>query len=165
MPTQLLFNFIELLYPLITHIINSTITTSNFPSNLKPTIIKPIVKDKSQNSNDLNNLRPLNNIPFISKVVEKVLHIQLDNYFHTNRLHATYQSGYKKYNSCETAMVHVIDDMQKHLIEGNYVAILLLDMSAAFDTVDHEILINRLKHNYYLQGCHSFFDFGFHDFP
>ena len=149
-PTTLLINFVDLIYPIITHIVNSTISTSIFPSNLKHAEIKPQIKDNSQNSNDLKQFRPLSRIPYMSKVIEKVMHQQLDEYIMNHCLHAKYQSGYKKFNSCETAMIHVIDDIQKLLNQGNYVALLILDMSSAFDTVDHDILYEKLRRNFYL---------------
>ena len=68
----------------------------------------------------------------------------------SNSLHSKFQSAYRKFNSTETAMIKVVDDIQEGLYNQNCVVLLLLDSSAAFDTVDHSILIKMLRNEYAL---------------
>ena len=149
-PAFIVFNFIDLLLPILLHITNTIIKQQTFPPNLKHAYIRPSVKNPKKDRNDLSNLRPINELPFVSKIVERVLYNQLESYLEENNLHATYQSAYRRFNSCETAMIRVGDEIQQHLLNKKYVALLMLDNSSAFDTVDHTILISKLKTHFHL---------------
>ena len=83
-------------------------------------------------------------LTFISKVIEKIVSSQLTNYINDNALTEVFQSAYKKQHSTETALLRVHDDIMRAIDEHQSVVLLLLDLSAAFDTVDHAILLNRL---------------------
>ena len=144
-PTYLVKKCLNLLLPLILHIVNTAIRTNSFPDELKYAIVTPIVKDDSKNENDLSNYRPISNVSFLSKILEKVIYLQLNYFIENNSLHSTYQSSYRKNHSCETGMIRVVGDMQEMLHEKKTVVLVLLDSSAAFDTVDHALLISRLK--------------------
>ena len=78
--------------------------------------------------------------------------IQLDNYIKQQDLHAQFQSAYRKNNSCETAIIRVMEEIQQDLFNKNYVVLLLLDASSAFDTVDHSILWYKLEHEFHIGG-------------
>ena len=149
-PTSLLTNSLETLSPIILHIINEIITNATFPSALKYALITPIIKNTKVSNQDLGNYRPVSSLPFFSKIVERAIYDQLEGYLERNNLHAYSQSAYRKFNSCETAMIKITDDIQKHLLDNKYVAMILLDNSCAFDTVDHEILCNMLESNFHL---------------
>ena len=150
-PTMLISKFSEILHPVILHIVNSGIRQTLFPNNLKHASIVPVMKNPSYSPDDLQNLRPISRLPYLSKVKEKVLYLQLENYIESNNLHATSQSGYRKYCSTETAIIRTYDDIQQSLNNKKYVVLLLLDSSAAFDTVDHGILLERLESDYGLK--------------
>ena len=144
-PTTILSNSLNTLSPILLHITNTIITENYFPPILKHAQIKPTIKNPKKSADDLSNQRPLSSLPFVSKIVERVLYIQLENFLEENKLHAHNQSAYRKFNSCETAMINIIDEIQQHLLDKNYVAMILLDNSCAFDTVDHKILCSKLK--------------------
>ena len=76
-------------------------------------------------------------------MLEKTALVQIEDHIRRNNLHATNQSGYRKFHSCETAILKVIGDINEITSTGDMVALILLDLSAAFDTVDHKILISR----------------------
>ena len=76
----------------------------------------------------------------MSKVIEKVAAMRLTNYFCDNDLNESLQSAYKKHHSCEIALLRVQNDILKSIDDKQCVVLLLLDLSAAFDTVDHKIL-------------------------
>ena len=88
----------------------------------------------------------------MSKVIEKAVANQLCAYLSSNDLHEPLQSAYKKLHSCETALTRVNNDILREIDKRSSVAMVLLDLSAAFDTVDHNILINRLNSKFGICG-------------
>ena len=151
-PSWLVNDCFDELGSIILHIINKSLSMGIFPSHLKKSVIKPTVKDKKGDLDLLSNYRPISNIPFISKVLEKVVSSQLDEYLNKNNMYCSQQSGYRKYHSCETLNVKMYDNILKDIDKGDIVALILLDMSAAFDTVDHKILLDLLKKCYGING-------------
>ena len=85
-------------------------------------------------------------------MLEKIALAQIDAHIQRNDLHAIHQSGYRKYHSCETAMIKIVNDFNKILSNGDMVALILLDLSAAFDTIDHNLLIKKLRENFGITG-------------
>ena len=84
-------------------------------------------------------------MPFLSKVIEKAVALQLTEYLKKNSLQEKYQSAYKQAHGTETALLCVHNDIVESLDKGNSVLLVLLDLSAAFDTIDHAILLKLLK--------------------
>ena len=89
---------------------------------------------------------------FISKLIEKAVASQLTRYLSFNSLHESFQSTYKKYHSTETALLRVHNDILRSIDNGESVILVLLDLSVAFDTVNHEMLLSRLATRYGLCG-------------
>ena len=87
---------------------------------------------------------PISNLSTMSKILEKVVVSQLTKYLEENNLHSSSQSGYRAFHSCETLLVRLQDDVLNNIGKGKVVIMLLLDLSAAFDTIDHDILLKRL---------------------
>ena len=102
--------------------------------------------------NDLNNYRPVSNLCFIAKILEKLVLSQVSSYLNSHNLYNTCQSAYRPGHSTETALLKVVNDLFLSLNKGNISVLALLDFSSAFDTIDHTILVHRL---------HT--DFGFTD--
>ena len=100
----------------------------------------------------LNNFRPISNLTFISKLIEKIVAKRLNKHMVQNNLHEIMQSSYKQHHSTETALTCVQDDLLRAIDEKQSVMLLMLDLSAAFDTVDHTILINRLRNRLGIGG-------------
>ena len=86
------------------------------------------------------NYRPVSNLPFVSKVLEKVVSSRIDEHLTVNNLHEEHQSAYKKLHSTETALVKVQNVILQSLGQNEVTVLVLLDLSAAFDTIDHETL-------------------------
>ena len=80
------------------------------------------------------------------------MYLQISDHIEANKLHSTYQSSYRKHHSCETALFKTMGDIQEMLAVKSSVALVLLDSSAAFDTVDHELLLARLEHHFKIRG-------------
>lgn len=143
-PTWLLKSCLPSVIKSITHIINLSMQRSTVPTQMKTAIISPILKNAGLNPNELKNYRPISNLSFLSKTLERVVAEQLQNYLCSNHLHEEFQSAYKPRHSVETALLRVQNDILRSLDDGNAVVLLLLDLSAAFDTIDHSVLLTRL---------------------
>uniref|UniRef100_UPI003AF4B0DC RNA-directed DNA polymerase n=1 Tax=Thiolapillus sp. TaxID=2017437 RepID=UPI003AF4B0DC len=102
--------------------------------------------------NDLKNFRPVSNLSFMSKITEKVVLQQLLAYLTEQRLICPSQSAYRPHHSTETALLKITNDILLALDSGNVSLLTLLDLSAAFDTIDHCILLDRLQHMYGISG-------------
>jgi hypothetical protein len=144
MPTWLLKDCLDALLPTITKIVNISLATSVMPTSMKEAIVTPLLKKASLDPELLKNYRPVSNLSFISKLVERVVAKRLADHMQTNNLHENMQSAYRQYHSTETALLKVQNDILCAIDDQNCVLLVLLDLSAAFDTVDHQILFDRL---------------------
>ena len=115
---------------------------------MKSALVTPILI----NHNDFNNCRPISNLCFIAKILEKLLLSQVSSYLNSHSLYNTCQSAYRPSHSTETALLKVVNDLFLSLNKGNISVLALLDFYSAFDTIDHTILVHRL-----------YTDFGFTD--
>ena len=89
---------------------------------------------------------------FLSKLVERVVARQLTSHINKNKLHNPHQSAYKPGHSTETALLSIKNEVHLSLARGEPTALVLLDLSAAFDTIDHNILLGYLKSWFGLGG-------------
>ena len=119
---------------------------------MKNAVLSPLLKKPSLDFEIFSNFRPVSNLKFLSKVIEKVAAMRLTNYLCDNDLNESLQSAYKKHHSCETALLRVQNDILKSIDDKQCVVLLLLDLSAAFDTVDHKILLHRLRSRFGIKG-------------
>ena len=95
------------------------------------------------------NFRPVCNLPILSKIIERVVVFQLNDYLTVNGL----KSAYKKNHSTESALLRVTNDILRAIDDNSSAILLLLDLSSAFDTVDHSIVLNRLEHCFGIRHC------------
>lgn len=151
-PTWFLKNCIDVALPALLQIVNTSLSTGTFPDQFKMALVRPLIKKPTLDPELLSNYRPISNLPFISKVLERVVSVQLNNYLCENSLFARMQSGYRKYHSVETALVRVFNDLLLALDDKNEAILVLLDLSAAFDTVNHQLLLYRLSQRFGISG-------------
>ena len=98
------------------------------------------------------NFRPVSNLPFVSKLTEKAAAVQLSSYLVTNNLFPLLQSAYRPHHSTETALLKVKNDILMNMDKQHVTLLVLLDLSAAFDTINHVILLDRLKTEFGVSG-------------
>ena len=140
------------LLPTLTNIINESLSSGMVPTSFKTATVKPLLKKPTLDPNNLKNYRPISNLPFLSKVLERIVLLQLKPHLSENNLLSTHQSAYRSNHSCETALLKVVNDILLALDDDNVSVLLLLDLSAAFDTIDHDILLTRLEKLFGLRG-------------
>ena len=146
LPTSVLKQGLKHLGPIITAIINKSLCTGTFPTTYKQALVTPLLKKASLDPDECKNYRPVSNLGFISKVLEKVVAAQLNQHLQENGLQEPLQSAYRQGHSCETALLKVHNDIVRALGEKKVVLLVLLDLSAAFDTVNHHYLLDTLSH-------------------
>ena len=93
----------------------------------------------------MKNYRPVANLSFFSKIIEKAIATQIHDHLINNDIVDNFQSAYKAGHSCETALLRVYNDSVTTIGRGNGAMLVLLDLSAAFDTIDHDNLFCTLE--------------------
>jgi hypothetical protein len=133
----------EILSPL-TLIINQCIDSGIFPDKLKVAKIIPVYK---KNENNLfENYRPISLLPSLSKVIERVMHNQVVNYFTEMKLFYDNQYGFRKSHSTELSALELINRILKSMDKNEVPQAVFIDLSKAFDTINHQILLNKLQY-------------------
>lgn len=140
------------LAPFLTALFNCSLAAGHFPEVFKEAFISPILKKPSLDSTDVRSYRPISNLSVISKLLERSVARQLVHYLQSSNLLPALQSGFRAGHSTETAVLRVLSDLLRIVDSGDYAALVLLDLSAAFDTVDHAILLRRLQTSFGLSG-------------
>ena len=151
-PTSLIKQCIDAIVPILVQIINRSFSSKRFPDSLKLAIVIPLLKKILLDIENKKNFRPVSNLPFLGKLIEKTAVGRFKGHITKHELDEILQSAYKELHSVETALVKVYDDMLCALDSGKCVMLALLDFSAAFDTIDHEILFKRLYDSFGIAG-------------
>ncbi len=142
LPVRLLKYDLMLVSNLIVHIVNLSLATLTVPEQWKCAIVKPLYKEGAPDS--ASNYRPISILPACSKVLEKVVHRQLNQFFQENKLFSEAQFGFRKNHSTVTCINTLLDNVFTNMDNGLLTGVIFLDLKKAFDTVDHQILLKKL---------------------
>ena len=129
-----------------------SLSEAEVPYCFKIALIIPLLKKETLDADIFKNYRPIANLAFLSKVLERIVASRLNAHTDGHPNSESKQSSYKKHHSTETALIKIQNDILNAIDQQKCVVLLLLDLSAAFDTVDHSILLNRLKYRFGISG-------------
>ncbi|CAK1594935.1 unnamed protein product [Parnassius mnemosyne] len=140
---NMILPLLDLLTPIITKIFNNSINTGTFPTLWKDAQIIPL--PKKSNPKSFCDYRPISILPFLSKILERLVQQQLNLFLNQNNLLNTFQSGFRPGHSTVTALVKITDDIRAGMENRQVTILTLLDFSNAFNTVDIDILLAVLR--------------------
>ena len=146
-PTDMVKDCIDDLLPAISNMVNSSLVDGYFPDIWKEALVKPKLK-KSNMDLIKKNYRSVSNLAFLSKVTERIAAKQMCGHLSINHLFPEFQSAYRNFHSTETALLRTRNDILVNMNKQHVTLLVFLDLSAAFDTVDHDILLRRLKYKF-----------------
>ena len=132
LPSILLRECLDTLLPVITRIVNLSLTTGNVPRHFKEAMVRPKLKKDSLDHQLFSHFRPISNLKLLSKVTEKAVACQLTDYLNANELQEMFQSAYKVAHSTETALLKVQSDIFNAIDKQESVLLLLLDLISRF---------------------------------
>ena len=127
----------------ITQICNLSIKLSTVPDECKIAKLKPLYKKGKKT--DPKNYRPISLLPVISKILEKVIHDQTIEFVTKKNILYKFQSGFRKFHSTDSCLSYLQDKVAKGFDSGLLTGMILIDLQKAFDTIDHKILIEKMK--------------------
>ena len=125
--------------------VNMSLTQAIFPESEKLASIKPIYKGKGD-IECLNSYRPISNLSYLSKIIERTVYEQTWAFLRSQKIIPNEQSAYRENHSTETTVCAITSDMTEIVANGKCGILIMLDLSAAFDTVDHKLLLDDLRH-------------------
>src|SRR6185436_4594949 len=146
-PTFLLKSCLDSLILPITNIINLALYEGTFPQSYKNATVRPLLKKHNLPHDDLSSYRPISNLNFLSKVLERIILSRINIHLRKFPSLCRFQSAYRKFHSTETALLRIYNDLLLASNRKEVSALVLLDLSAAFDTIDHQILLTGTRLN------------------
>ena len=150
-PTALLKQILPSIAALIADIINTSLRDGMVSESFKRALVKPLLKKPGLELLE-KNYRPVSNLSYISKLVECVMAAQLVTHIEGHGMMEAHQSAYRSSHSTETALLKAKTNIIQVLDNQEVACLILLDLSVAFDTIDHDILLNRLKSRFAVTG-------------
>ena len=151
-PTHLLKDVLDTVLPYIQLMCNQSITSGDMPISQKKALVTPRLKKPGMDVEEPASFRPVSNISFLSKIIERIVAGRLLTYMKRNNLLPQYQSGFRAGHSTETLLIRLLSDFHQAMDDGKVTLLALLDVSAAFDTVDFDILLRRLSLSFGIKG-------------
>ena len=148
MPTTLLKDNIKVLAPFLTDLFNKSLSTGTLPSIFKSAYITPCLKKPDLDTAEAKSYRPISNLTVLSKLLERLVAKQLLLHLDKHKLLPDLLSAYRTHHSTETALLKVLSDILMAIDKGDLAMLVMLDLSAAIDSVDQSIILCRLHISY-----------------
>lgn len=148
---KLLIDAVDTLLPIITTIVNASLRQGNLPSCWKSAVVLPLL-EKPGLEPCFDKFRPESNLQFISKIVDSAVALQLQSHLSLNGLYPVFQSAYRRHYSTETALLKFKNDLLMAMNKQQVTLPVLLDLSSAFDTLNHDTLLNVLRSKFGIEG-------------
>ena len=147
-PSWLLKKLATPVAPIVCHLCNLSMGTGIFPHQLKQARVLPLLKKPTLDPEAASSYRPISNLSYLSKLIERAVAKRFTTHISNSHLLPVQQSAYRPFHSTETAVLSVHDDLVRAVDTGLVSSLVLLDLSAAFDTVDHSILLSVLSERF-----------------
>jgi len=151
-PTWLLKRITATICPILCHLCNLSFQRGSLPSQLKYALVTPRLKKSALVPDTASSYRPISNLSFISKLVERLVAKRFTSHVNLHTLFPAQQSAYRPFHSTETAVLSVHNDLVRAVDDCRVSQPVLLDLSAAFDTVDHQVLLCVLSDRFSISG-------------
>ena len=148
---RIIKSHLPVLLPHFVKLVNLSLSSCS-TQGLNEAHVVPILKSLNLDHDNFKNYRPVSLLSFISKLTERVVHDRINKHLTANSLNSSSQFGYKKNHNVETLMLKLVDDILIAVDRNFGVVMLIVDLSAAFDTVDHQLLIKILRDRYMIGG-------------
>ena len=141
-PARLLKDSAPIITRPLTTLMNRSLSEGSVPSDWKHAVVTPI--HKSGSTSDAANYRPISTLPVFSKILERAVHTMVYAYFQENNLLSNHQSGYRPLHSTSTCLIDVTNRLLQNIDRGRLTGMIFLDLTKAFDTIDHDVMLNKL---------------------
>ena len=128
----------------ISQLCNLSIKLNLFPRSCKIAKVKPLFKKGSKT--DPENYGPNSLLPILSKIIERIIHDQTQEFLSKNKILYRFQSGFRKNYSTNTCLGHLTDKITTRFEKGLFTGMMLIDLQKVFDTIDHQIFIKEMKY-------------------
>ena len=147
LPMNMMKEHKDVLASYIAEIVDISFDTGHFSDKLKEAILCPLIKNIKLEPT-FTNFRPVLNLSYLSKLIERVVCKQLVRYTNSMGQMEPHQSAYREYSSTETALLKIKADILDAMDKKEVMCLVMLDLSAAFNTISHELLLKRLKYRF-----------------
>ena len=151
-PTSLVISCPAVFAKMITYLVNLSFSAGCFPQQFKKAQVTRLLKREGLDKDTTANYRPISNLNTISKIIERLILVNLRQHLTSAPSFNSAQSAYRRHHSTETALLRTMDAVYRAANRGETTLIVALDISAAFDTIDHTILLNRLNNSFGVGG-------------
>ena len=138
--------------PVLTVIVNTSLSCADFTPELRRAFVTPLIKKLILDCEIFKNYRPVSNLSFVSKLIERIVCVQLVDQLKENDLYEIFQSAYRQLHNTETALFRVQNDRLQAMDSEGGAILVLLDLSAAFDTIDHHNFLDLLNYSFGIRG-------------
>ena len=147
-PTSLVKSCSTVFSELIAKLANMSFKEGRFPSCFKSAAVTPLLKKPGLDKSAPSNYRPISNLNYFSKILERLFLARIQSHILDSPNFNRYQSAYRQHHSTESSLLSTMDNIFNSSDQGSSTLLISLDLSAAFDTIDHPTLLNRLKHSF-----------------